>query len=126
MRLRIGDPYPGDPGANALAAFSVAAPVMMIVPALLTLLWSYWLIRRSVGVVPYAPAAAAQWHLVQLRLGIGLAVGAVGQLAMVAAVLLRLRRAGVALAGIMAAGWLAGYAFWGPGWSPGGATVLAF
>lgn len=88
-RTRLGQHqmYPHDRGSDAMAMFSVAAPIVMLGPTLLTLLNGLFTIRLDIG--PYLPVILA----------------APGQLAITAAVLLRLRRTALLLA-VLLVGWM--------------------
>jgi hypothetical protein len=107
MRLQLGQRYPGNIGSDALAVFSLLAPLILAGPVLVTL--ALHLVHG-----PSAPDPHFQEHFpgysrmlfARIAAAHGVNLGAEGQLAVAIAVVLRLRRVALALIAVVLAVWI--------------------
>jgi hypothetical protein len=112
VRLRLGQPYPGNVGSDALAVFSVLAPLLLVGPAAMTL--ALHLVQA--GPPPelrFRTTLPLLFQRYDARVAganvLNLAIA--GQLAVAIAVVLRLKRLALAAIAVVLAWWIfaAGY-----------------
>lgn len=112
-RLRLIQPYPGNAGRDALAMFTVFAPLLLVGPAIVTLMLHLVVtpptgIPASVGGALRA-ALQMQWAQVDAQYQVirnGIDLASAGQVVIAVAVLLRLRRVALMLIAITLGWWL--------------------
>jgi hypothetical protein len=113
MRMRLGCRYPGNVGSDALAVFSLLAPLLLVGPVLATM---------TLHLVQAGPPPDPQFHArvpllfqrydARVTLANGLNLAVAGQLAIATAVVLRLRRLALAAIAVILAWWI-----FGPGYA---------
>jgi hypothetical protein len=109
MRMRLGCPYPGNVGSDALAMFSLLAPLLLVGPVLATM--TLHLVRPGPPPDPYLRAQMPvlfQRYDARVALANGLNLAVAGQLAIAAAVVLRLKRLALAAIVVILAWWIFG------------------
>ncbi len=124
MRLRLLQPYEGNIGIDALAAFSLLAPLLLLGPVLATLMLH--LVHGPAAPDPSLRARfplMAQAYYARDLAAHGVNLATEGQLAVAIAVMLRLRRLAVAVIGVVLALWIFDARY---GFSPGGVFSYFF
>ena len=103
MRMSLARPYDGNAGSDALAAFSVLAPLLLAGPAVVTLA----LHLAHAGPPPaHRFLQAFRYYEARTALASGLNLAVAGQLAVAFAIVLRLRRLALAVIAVVLALWL--------------------
>jgi len=114
MRLRLGQVYHGNIGSDALAAFSLLAPLLLAGPVLATLLLH--LVHGPSAPDPYFREhfpIISETYYARIATARGLKLAMAGQLAVAIAVVLRMRRLALAVITVILTLWIidAGYGF---------------
>ena len=124
MRLRLLQPYGGNIGSDALAAFSLLAPLLLLGPVLATLMLHlvHGPAAPDTALRARYPALALIRHARDLAAH-GVNLAAEGQLAVAIAVVLRLRRLALAVIALVLALWIFDARY---GFSPGGVFTYFF
>ena len=107
MRLRLGEPYEGNIGSDALAAFSLLAPLVLLGPVLATI--ALHLVHGPPAPDPQFRIrfpAVSQIYDARIAAAHGVNLAAEGQLAVAIAVVLRLRRIALAVIAVVLALWI--------------------
>lgn len=103
MRMSLARPYDGNAGSDALAAFSVLAPLLLAGPAVVTLA----LHLAHAGPPPaHRFLRAFRYYEARTALASGLNLAVAGQLAVAFAIVLRLRRLALAVIAVVLGLWL--------------------
>jgi hypothetical protein len=100
MRLRLRQVYRGNIGSDALAAFSLLAPLLLAGPALATLM------LQLVHGPPAPGAMSSEVYAAAIAAARGVSLAMTGQLAVAIAVVLRRRRLALAVITVVLAVWV--------------------
>ncbi len=113
MRLRLGEPYPGNVSRDALAIFSVVAPLLLVGPVLVTLALHLVRVPSPLGLDLRKYPALLRYYNTRVAVAHGLNLASVGLLAVAVAATLRLKRVALTVIAIILAWWTvgAGYGF---------------
>jgi hypothetical protein len=114
MRLRLVQPYPGDAGADALAIFTVVAPLLLVGAAVVTLVLHLARFPPTPGIpASVGPALRRSLeafythrHILELRYTNGIDFMARAEIALAIAAALRLKAVALALTAITLGWWI--------------------